>query len=208
MERTVKLTEEVLTNIVKEILNEIVGNKQRQPFRMWNGYVVLRHDSNSRITNGVIDGRGKQKNNYSKNSDASNYFWASEKPGKDPSNTASIHYYCLVEPDRIYDFETNPKGYNSLKDAMANEEYVSGRWGDGAIAVMTSNPTEISFIEDDGGIDGPGAVYDSQWHMLRSLGKFYNNKRNQQLAMKMKPYQDVEVPEFLGGYSYEDLINP
>ena len=33
-------------------LNEAV---YKQPMRMWNGYVVLQHDSSRKITNGVID---------------------------------------------------------------------------------------------------------------------------------------------------------
>ena len=203
MTKTIQLTEQQLSRIIAEGQQEV----NKQPLMRYNGHVVLRHDSNEIIRNGIVDGRGKQKSSYSKNSDATNYFWASELPGKDPSNASDIHYYCFVEPNAIYDMETNPKGYESVKDAMANERYVSGRWGDGAIAVMSNHPTPISFIVDNRPMNGPGAIYDAKWHMLRSKGVFHNKERNMQLAKKLKPYKDVEVPEFIGGYTYDDIVN-
>lgn len=187
-------------------LNESV---KPQPLRMWNGYVVLQHDSSNRITNGVIDHTGQQANGYSKNSDMGNYFWASPYPGKDPSNTAGYHYYCLVKPEFIYDIDKNPKGYESTAQALENEQYVSGRWHDGAIAVMTLHPTPISYIETEGNHVEDGGLYDAKWHMLRCGVKYYDNVKNRLIARKLKPYKDVPVPDFFDYFNtYEDMLEP
>ena len=179
----------------------------KQGLNMWNGHVVLMHDSNNRITNGVIDRTGQTANNYSKNSDLGNYFWASPNPGKDQSNGGQYTYYCLISPDNLYDMEENPKGYDSTKDALQSETYVAGRWNDGAIAVMTNQPTPISFIEAKNTNTTLGGIYDAKWHLLRSKVVFYNKQRNLEIAKRMKPFQNVEVPEFLGGYDYNSVIS-
>lgn len=213
MGKRIRITENELryavNGAVRNYLAEYgIGSRRRKPvmqdLQMWNGMVVLRHDSSAKITNGVIDHHGKQMNNYSKNSDYGNYFWASPTPGEDQSNNGAYEYYCLVEPDQVYDFDTNGKGYESLRDAIDNEPYVSGRWHDGAIAVMSEIPTPISYIVSN---SNPGAVYDAEFHMLRSKVRYGNRRANEKLMRQMEPYRDVEVPEFLGGYTYEDLDN-
>lgn len=216
MGKRIRITENELrravNGAVRNYLTEVwVGSGRKktvmQDLQMWNGMVVLRHDSSTRIKNGVIDHRGKQKNNYSKNSDYGNYFWASPTPGEDQSNNGTYEYYCLVPPDQVYDFEKNEKGYENLRDAIDNEPYVSGRWHDGAIAVMSEQPTPISFIVSNGDYSNPGAIYDAKFHMLRSKVRYGNRNSNEKLMRLMKPYRGVEVPEFLGGYTYEDLDN-
>lgn len=179
---------------------------ERWPMRLWNGYVVLEHDSSARIKNGVIDHTGHRQNGYSKNSDIGNYFWASE-PGQDQSNGGRYKYYCLVKPELIYNIDEDPKGYGSTPEALEHEQYVSGQWRDGAIAVMTLHPTPISFIVADGDFGEVGGIYDAKWHMLRTTGVYYDNRKNMALARKIKPYQDVEIPEFLGGYDYNQIIS-
>ncbi len=179
---------------------------ERWPMRMWNGYVVLEHDSSARITNGVINHTGHQQNAYSKNSDLGNYFWASE-PGTDQSNGGSYKYYCLVKPELIYNIDEDPKGYGSTPEALEHEQYVAGQWRDGAIAVMTLHPTPISFIEHHDMYGDGGGIYDAKWHMLRSASLSYYKRKNMENARKIKRYQNVEVPDFLGGYDYNQLIS-
>ena len=185
-------------------LNEAV---YKQPMRMWNGYVVLQHDSNRKITNGAIDHTGQEMNGYSKNSDKGNYFCASEFPGKDQSNGGSYHYYCLVKPELIYDMEKNPKKYDSTEEAMEHEPYISGRWYDGAIAVMSHKPTPISFIEYNDNYGDGGGIYDAEWHFLRPTGLYNEKRKNLAVAKKIKPFQNVEVPEFLHAYDYNQLLS-
>ena len=184
-------------------LNEAV---KHWPMRTWNGYVVLEHDSNTRIKNGVIDHTGQQQNGHSKNSDLGNYFWASE-PGKDQSNGGTYKYYCLVKPELIYNIDDDPNGYGSTPEALEHEQYVAGQWKDGAVAVMTLQPTPISFIYAGGDFGDVGGIYDGKWHMLRSTGVYYDKRKNMALARKIKPYQNVDVPDFLGGYTYNQLIS-
>lgn len=218
MKKTVKLTESELKGLIKEAatraLNEYGGMKYRyhkEPLHIYNGMVVLRHDSSTKITNGKIDRTGRGYNGYSKNSDRGNYFWASESIGHDPSNGKMYNYYCFVDPSLIYDYEKNPKGYESLDDAMDNEQYVSGRWGDGAIAVMTDQPTPISYIwsDDHSGDDLDSGLFDAKWHMLRSGTVTYRKRINAALARKLRPNIDKPVPDFLAdyGFSYEDVVN-
>lgn len=184
-------------------LNESV---KRWPMRTWNGYVVLEHDSSTRIKNGVIDHTGQQQNGYSKNSDLGNYFWASE-PGKDQSNGGTYKYYCLVKPELIYNIDDDPNGYGSTPEALEHEQYVAGQWRDGAVAVMTLHPTPISFIEYHDTYGDDSGIYDAKWHMLRAMSLSYYKDKNMETAKRIKRYQNVEVPDFLGGYTYNQLIS-
>lgn len=123
MEKIIKLTETDIKNAIKDVLGEASINAKKRniandrntcvrkainnsinetsntrwPMRMWNRYVVLEHDSNTKIKNGVINRVGQESNHYSKNSDMGNYFWAT-LPGRDQSNGKKYRYYCLVEP--------------------------------------------------------------------------------------------------------------
>lgn len=90
---------------------------------------------------------------------------------------------------------------------MENEDYVAGEWHDGAVCVMTLHSTPISFIKDEGSDEEVGGIYDSKWHMLRTNGYFYDKRKNQALARKIKPYQNIEVPDFLGGFDYEKILS-
>ena len=103
--------------------------------------------------------------------------------------------------------EENAKGYKSVSEALKSEAYVSGRWNDGAVAVMSNHQTPISYIEELPSSGNVGGIYDSKWHMLRSKGVYYNKQRNMEFAKKMKAWQNVEVPDFLGGYTYDQVIS-
>ena len=181
--------------------------------RMWlwqKKYLVLQHDSSTMIKDGFISHKGR--NNYSSNSDLGNYFWGSKRKGQDPSNGKSNTYYSIVPIEDIYNMTTNRKKYGTVK-----ESFVLVRWGDGALCVVSQNPTPIDYIyhEDTSHSDFssyPSGVYDGQWHFLRSGSKYelYGNgaRHNAYLAKKLRPYRDVEVPSFLskGSYSYKDMI--
>ncbi len=181
---------------------------QSQPLMLYNGLVVLRHDSNEKITNGVVNSGGRNKNSYSSNTDADNYFWASEKIGRDNSNYGRYHYYAFVQPDLIYDMDENPKQYKSVKEAVDNEQYVSRSWHDGAVVVVSNKPTPIQYIKSDRDGTTIGGVFDAKWKLIKSGVKYPENpRRNKEIAKKIKPkYRDIEVPDFLGGYSFSDLI--
>jgi hypothetical protein len=185
-------------------INESTGPQQ---IRMWNGYVVLRHDSDVHINDGVIDRSNGRQNGYSKNSDRGSFFWASEKPGNDPSNNQKYEYYCFVSPSDVYDFRDNPNGYKSFNEAVDNEKYVVTEWGDGALVANTLLSTMISFIRAKGDSLEPGGVFDSEWHLLRTTTVYQTKRLNMELAQRMRDWQDVEVPDFLGGYDYNDVIS-
>lgn len=208
MKEVIKLTENELKGVVKKCILEAISEaRNKQTFRTWNGFVVLQHDSSEKISDGVIDSTNAQQRGYSNNSDFGNYFWASDFPGRDPSNTSQFHYYSLVRPDAIYDMERNEKGYPSLRDAVENEEYASTRWKDGAIAVVSIRPTPIQFIQADGGFGDIGGIFDAKWHLLRPTGRYSDRKKNMELAKLIKPYRNVKVPDFLDGYTYDDLVS-
>ena len=213
--QVIRLTESDIHGIVCNVLNEFVGTglvgrkKIIQPLHMYNGRIVLVHQSTRRIEDGFVNGRGKPKNIYTSNSDYTNYFWASETPGWDNSNTTAYQYYCLAEPESVYDYEENPKGYSRLKEAVWNEQFVSVRWRDGAIVVVSEHPTRIDYIKADSSSMVCG-VYDRDWNLLRtpmmSLNGRGGGKVDKKLLKMMEAGKDVPVPDFLDqGYSYYDL---
>ena len=106
--------------------------------------VILKHLSPYKITDGYVGGPGRKGPNfYSNNSDVGNYFWAGKKIGADPStDSAEYIYYCEVALDEIYDFEYNPKGYESIREAASNEAYVAAFFG-GSVAAVSNLATKI-----------------------------------------------------------------
>lgn len=178
------------------------------PMQIWNGQVVLKHDSSDRINNGVVDRPRGKHNPYSNNSDIGNYFWASEERGKDPSNGKSNVYYCFVPVNEIYDMMANPKQYEDVETAAENERYVAVNWpvGQGAVVVVSQQPTPITFIEHNG--DDNDGLYDANWNLIRSGYLPYYGSDYKRLAEELEPYRNVEVPDFLEEhfYSYDDLV--
>ena len=216
----IHINESKLAGIVRDVLAEWGGvginpadkrlkDKSPKPIRMSNGLIVLMHQSSHRITDGVIDGIGKPKNVYSNNSDFPNYFWGSEITGIDPSNGGNFEYYCLVEPEKVYDYTKNTKGYSTLKEAARNEQFVMARWFDGAVVVVTNHPTKIDYIKANTTIPISG-VYDRKWRLLRTPMISKNGRGggavDRSLLADMRPGRDVPVPDFLDqGYSYYQL---
>ena len=125
--------------------------------------VVLHHNSSHRITDGYVK-KGKP-NNYSKNSDVGIYFWASKEPGRDPSNSSLYTYYCLIDADDLYDFETNVDR-TRLIPSMKNHAYVGQYWrGDsGPVVVTTFKETPIWRILDK----SSGRWFDSGWNEVEN----------------------------------------
>lgn len=109
-------------------------------------YVILKHDSNVKITDGVI--KKGEPNNYSKNSDIGIYFWGSKEHGMDQSNNALYTYYCLVDKDKVYDFENDMERFGTIQNALRKYPYVAQYWKDGPeIVVITNTPTSISYVK-------------------------------------------------------------
>ena len=113
-----------------------------------DGTVILKHDSNVKIKDGVIT-KGVP-NNYSKNSDIGIYFWGSKERGIDQSNNSLYTYYCLVDISDIYDFENDLDRFGTIHNALKAYKYVAQYWkGSNAIVVNTNTPTPFSAIRDN-----------------------------------------------------------
>lgn len=154
--------------IGKKKSGEVLRQKHSEfvsKLQTYNGYVVLHHDSNHKITDGVIK-KGKP-NIYSNNTDVGIYFWASRESGKDPSNNTQYTYYCLIDKSQLYDFETNEKRL-SLRQALSKYQYAGQYWRDGAVCVNTFYSTPIWRI-----CDRNNKWYDAEWNRVKC--PFSNN---------------------------------
>lgn len=131
-----------------------------------NGQVVIRHNSNVKIEDGVIAYGKHSANGYSNNSDIGWYGWASETIGKDPSNSGRYSYYCLVDINDVYDFENNLKRYTTNRQAAYKENYVAQYWDDEKhIVTVSFKSTPIAYIRDNTN----GMIYDSNWKELTTF---------------------------------------
>lgn len=126
-----------------------------------DGKVILHHNSSVRITDGSIK-KGKP-NGYSNNSDIGIYFWGSEKSGRDPSGRGTYTYFCRIDPNELYDFETNIDRL-TLSKALQRYRYVGQYWRDGeAICVNTSLWTRIWCIREN----RTGKWFDRNWNEIK-----------------------------------------
>lgn len=131
---------------------------------MRNNEVYLKHDSDYKITDGVI--KVGKKNAWSSDSDiAGTYFWGSKKIGRDQSNGRHYTYFCKVPLQDIYDFNTNEKRYQDVQHAMRTEKYVGVKWQDeqDVIVVATNLETPIHLIRDN----STGQWYTKNWILLK-----------------------------------------
>ena len=151
----------------------------------FNGKVVLRHDSSYVIKDGVI--RKGKPNSYSKDSDVGIYFWGSNKTGKDNSNIGTYTYYCLIERNQLYDYQTNEERL-SLVQALQKYPYAGQFWKDGAIVVNTFKTTPIWRVYDKRN----GKWYDKNW--VETGNPFEDTQK--QLNERMG-FIDEEVPDEL-----------
>lgn len=126
----------------------------------FEGKIVIHHNTSFKITDGFVK-KGKP-NGWSNNTDKGIYFWGSRNSGKDPSNAGLYTYYCLINGEDLYDFETNDKRL-TLEQAMRKYGYVGQNWQDEeAIVVNTSLPTPIWRILDK----QTGIWYDKDWNQV------------------------------------------
>lgn len=127
-----------------------------------NGDVVLHHNTSYKITDGNI--RKGEPNRWSNNTDIGIYFWGSRNSGSDPSGASAYTYYCLINNDELYDFETNAERM-TLEQAMHKYKYVGQFWKGGeAIVVTTHHITPIFTIMDK----QTGKWYDSDWNEMEN----------------------------------------
>lgn len=126
-----------------------------------NGKVILHHNSSYKITDGFIK-KGKP-NNYSNNSDVGIYFWGSRNSGSDPSSSSLYTYYCIINEDDLYDFETNIERL-TLEQALKKYKYVGQYWKNGdSVCVNTYEFTPIWCILDT----NTGQWYDKDWKEIK-----------------------------------------
>ena len=123
--------------------------------------VVLKHDSSYKITDGMV--KKGQPNLYSNNSDIGIYFWGSKERGSDQSNGGQYTYYCLVNANKVYDFENDIERFGTLMNVFKKYPYVAQYWKGGpAIVVNSMTPIPIYNIKDNTN----GKIYDANWREI------------------------------------------
>lgn len=128
---------------------------------MSDNNVVLKHDSNYRITDGFVK-KGKT-NNYSNNSDIGIYFWGSIDKGNDQTNNSLYTYYCLVPKDEVYDFDNDMERFGTIRNAFNKYSYIAQSWKNGkSIVVNSLTPVKISLITDN----RTGKSYNANWQEI------------------------------------------
>lgn len=160
----------------------------------FNGKLVLRHDSSYAIKDGVI--RKGKPNSYSKDSDIGIYFWGSNKTGKDNSNIGTYTYYCLIERNQLYDFQTNEERL-SLLQALQKYPYAGQFWEDGAIVVNTFKETPIWRIYDKQN----GKWYDRNWNETENPFEKTQKQLNERMG-----FIDDEVPDELVDKIWKEYV--
>ena len=142
-----KLIEEKHNNFISKLF--INGNK-----------VIIHHNSSYEIKDGMV--RKGTPNGWSNNTDIGIYFWGSRNGGNDPSNVSTYTYYCIIELDDLYDFETNTERL-SLTQALRKHWYVGQFWKKTDIVVInTQQPTPIWCILDKTN----GKWYNKNWEEI------------------------------------------
>lgn len=140
-------------NVIKQQHEEFLSKLFRT-----NGKVILHHNSSYKITDGFIK-RG-EPNRYSNNTDVGIYFWGSRNSGNDPSNQCLYIYYCIIDENDLYDFETNVERFTTIRQALSKHKYAGQYWTDGeTICVNTFRFTPIWCILDK----YTGKWYDKNW---------------------------------------------
>jgi hypothetical protein len=148
----------------------------------FNGKIVLRHDSSYVIKDGVI--RKGKPNTYSKDSDIGVYFWGSDKVGKDNSNVGVYTYYCLIDRNQLYDYQTNEERL-SLVQALQKYPYAGQFWEDGAIVVNTLKETPIWCIYDKRN----DKWFDANWNQIGNPFEKTQKQLNERMG-----FTDEDVP--------------
>lgn len=126
-----------------------------------DGNVILHHNSSYEITDGYI--KKGEKNSWSNNADIGIYFWASRNSGSDPSGNSKYTYYCIINENSLYDFETNEERL-TLPQALSKHDYVGQFWRENsdAIVVNTFLKTPIWSILDK----QTGQWFDKDWNEI------------------------------------------
>ena len=123
--------------------------------------VIIHHNSSYPIKDGFV--KKGRTNGWSNNTDVGIYFWGGKDCGKDPSNASTYTYYCIIEQDNLYDFETNAERL-SLRQALRKHPYAGQYWTDGqSIVVNTLKDTPIWRILDKSN----GKWYDKDWNEVK-----------------------------------------
>jgi hypothetical protein len=89
--------------------------------------VVLKHDSDVKILDGVIK-PGQPQQIYSNNSDYGVYFWGTKNIGIDLSNNKEYTYYCLVPIEDVYDITNDLEDFKSIPKANEVYDYIAYEW--------------------------------------------------------------------------------
>lgn len=120
--------------------------------------IIIHHNSSYVIKDGFVK-KGKA-NGWSNNTDIGIYFWGSRNCGKDPSNASSYTYYCVINQNDLYDFETNAERL-SLRQALSRYPYAGQYWNDNeSVVVSTFKETPVWRILDKQN----GKWYDKDWN--------------------------------------------
>lgn len=146
---------------------EELHTKVMQSLDIRNGFLILKHNSPVKITDGIIQSKGTRQG-YSSRSDYNNYYWASKEIGPDQSGMRAIYcYYCFVNPNDFYDLSSNLENL-STEEALKKYKYCGIVWKDNPdwIAAVDA-PAKITFIRDLG--DG-GKAYDANWNEINPNG--------------------------------------
>lgn len=142
-----------------EILKRNMQKFNSMLFKL-NGNIILHHNSSKKITDGLI--KQGEKNGYSNNTDVGIYFWGSRNSGRDISGNSTYTYYCAINPNDLYDFETNEERL-TFRQALQKYHYVGRYWTKGeAIVVNTFKYTPIWCILDRTN----GQWYDKDWNVV------------------------------------------
>lgn len=129
--------------------------------------VRLKHDSDTKIMNGIVNNSKGKHNPYTNNSDINiTFFWGTPNRGQDPSNGGKYTYFCLVNKDDIYDYTNNMERFPKIQSALSKCKYVAYQWErtPSAIAVTCYGGTPISYVCDN----STGRYYNANWELLKS----------------------------------------
>ena len=142
-------------SVIQEKHKDFVSNL----FKMGNK-IIIHHNSSYKITEGLV--KKGTPNGWSNNTDIGIYFWGSRSAGKDPSNNSTYTYYCIIDENDLYDFETNAERL-TLKQAMGKYKYAGQYWKKtDRIVVTTFVETPIWCILDK----LKGKWYDKDWNEI------------------------------------------
>lgn len=129
---------------------------------MQDGKLILTHSSDHQITDGFIKNSPSNSHSYTPQSDMGYaYFWGSKNKGSDQSNSGGYTYFCVVNPNDVYDYSSNLENFKSQNEALSKYPFIAYYWQqEQTIAVKTKGGAKISYIEHN------GKYYSPDWNEI------------------------------------------